>query len=130
MVPAKWYPAEDSKEPIQVIVSLPEQKVFVYKGDKLLVTSRVSSGKTGYSTPSGVFSILQKNRHHRSNIYSSAPMPFMQRLTWSGIALHGSNSVPRNRPASHGCVRMRNTDVVALFDLVEEGTEVDIVQAK
>ncbi|MDH3582109.1 MAG: L,D-transpeptidase family protein, partial [Hyphomicrobiales bacterium] len=103
--PAAWYPDKTQKDPVQIIVSLPDQKATVYQGDKVLVTSRVSSGKKGHTTPSGVFSILQKNRFHRSNIYSRAPMPFMQRLTWSGIALHASNSVP-NYPASHGCVRL------------------------
>jgi len=130
MVPAKWYPAEDSKEPIQVIISLPEQKIFVYKGDKLLTTSRVSSGKTGYATPSGVFSILQKNRYHRSNIYSSAPMPFMQRLTWSGIALHGSNSVPKDNPASHGCVRLPQAFASQLFRFTEKGAHVIVANEK
>ena len=130
IVPAKWYPAEDSKEPVQVIVSLPEQKLFVYKGDKLLVTSRVSSGKTGYSTPSGVFSILQKNRFHRSNIYSGAPMPFMQRLTWSGIALHGSNSVPKGRPASHGCVRLPHAFASQLFRFTQKGAHVVVANEK
>jgi lipoprotein-anchoring transpeptidase ErfK/SrfK len=66
----------------------------VYAGGKLIASSLVSTGKEGYSTPTGVFSILQKRKFHRSNIYSRAPMPFMQRLTWSGIALHGSNQVP------------------------------------
>jgi len=130
MVPAKWYPAKDRKDPIQVIVSLPEQKLFVYQGDKLLVTSRVSSGKTGYATPSGVFSILQKNRFHRSNIYSGAPMPFMQRLTWSGIALHGSNSVPKDRPASHGCIRLPQSFASQLFRFTQKGAHVIVANEK
>ncbi len=130
IVPAKWYPAEKSKDPIQVIISLPEQKLFVYQGDKLLVTSRVSSGKTGYATPSGVFSILQKNRFHRSNIYSNAPMPFMQRLTWSGIALHGSSSVPKDNPASHGCVRLTHAFASQLFRFTEKGAHVIVANEK
>lgn len=129
MTPAKWYPAEDTKDPVQVIVSLPEKRLTVYKGDKLLVTSRISTGKTGYATPSGVFSILQKNRYHRSNIYSGAPMPFMQRLTWSGIALHGSNAVP-NFPASHGCIRLPTAFASQLFRFTQKGAHVIVANEK
>lgn len=127
--PPSWAPKETSKEPIQLIVSLPEQKVTVYQGGKALTTSRVSSGKPGYSTPSGMFSILQKNRYHRSNIYSGAPMPYMQRLTWSGVALHASNSVP-NRPASHGCVRLPHAFASQLFRFTEKGAHVVIANEK
>ncbi len=122
--PAKWYPSEESKDPIQIIVSLPKQQLTVYKGGKPLITSRLSSGKPGFSTPSGVFSILQKNRVHFSNIYRGAPMPFMQRLTWSGIAFHGSNSVPVNRPASHGCIRLPHAFARQLFKFTEKGAHV------
>ena len=80
-----------------------------------------SSGKSGYSTPSGVFSILSKNRYHYSNIYRGAPMPYMQRLTWSGIAFHGSNSVPKDRPASHGCIRLPHSFASQLFKFTEKG---------
>lgn len=124
-VRADWHPKTDVKDPIQVIVSLPDQNLTVYVADKPLVTSRISSGKVGYSTPSGVFSILGKNKFHRSNIYSGAPMPFMQRLTWSGIALHGSNSVP-NRPASHGCVRLPTSFASQLFSFTQRGVHVVI----
>lgn len=126
-VPAKppaWARAED-KNPAQIIVSLTNQKVTVFQGDKALTTSRVSSGKKGHATPTGVFSILGKSRWHRSNIYSGAPMPFMQRLTWSGIALHASNSVP-NHPASHGCVRLPNAFAPQLFKFTEMGAHVVI----
>ncbi|MDA7948509.1 MAG: L,D-transpeptidase family protein [Hyphomicrobiaceae bacterium] len=129
-IPApKWAANDGSKDPVQIVVSLPDQKLTVYQGDKALTTSRVSSGKPGYSTPSGVFSILQKNRHHRSNIYSGAPMPFMQRLTWSGIALHASNSVPRH-PASHGCVRLPHAFAGQLFRFTEMGAHVVIANEK
>ncbi len=127
--PPKWASNGNSKDPVQIVVSLPDQKLTVFQGDKALTTSRVSSGKPGYSTPSGVFSILQKNRHHRSNIYSNAPMPFMQRLTWSGIALHASNSVP-NHPASHGCVRLPHAFASQLFRFTEMGGHVVIANEK
>ncbi len=125
-----WFPKEELKDPIQVIVSLPEQKLTVYRGDKPLVTSRLSSGKSGYSTPSGVFSILSKNRYHYSNIYRGAPMPYMQRLTWSGIAFHGSNSVPKDRPASHGCIRLPHSFASQLFKFTEKGAHVVVANEK
>ncbi len=129
--PAKpaWYTDATEKDPVQLIVSLPDQKVTVYQGDKPLVTSRVSTGRKGYTTPSGVFSILQKKRHHRSNIYGGASMPFMQRLTWSGVALHASNSVP-NRPASHGCIRLPPSFAGQLFRFTEEGAHVIVARGK
>ena len=119
----EWVTSEDSKDPVQIVVSLPEQKLTVYQGVEPIVTSRISSGKAGHSTPAGVFSILRKKRYHRSNIYSGAPMPFMQRLTWSGIALHQSNAVP-DYPASHGCVRMPTAFASQLFKFTETGIHV------
>lgn len=118
-----------SKDPVQIIISLPEQSITVYRGSQVVVKSRVSSGKPGYSSPSGVFSILQKNRKHRSNIYSDAPMPFMQRLTWSGIALHASNSVP-DYPASHGCIRLPYNFASQLFKYTSMGAHVIVANEK
>ncbi len=122
---AGWISDQAANEPVSIIVSLPEQRLTVYRGGMALVTSPVSTGKKGYATPSGVFSILSKNRHHKSNIYSNAPMPFMQRLTWSGIALHSSNSVP-NYPASHGCVRLPDAFAGELFRFTSRGAHVII----
>ncbi|WP_143523444.1 L,D-transpeptidase family protein [Pararhizobium arenae] len=113
--------AED--RPLQVIVSKQQQSLVVYDGDTVIATSHVSTGKKGHATPTGIFSILQKARHHRSNIYSNAPMPFMQRLTWSGIALHASGHVPAY-PASHGCVRMPNDFAKSLFGMTSMGMHV------
>lgn len=109
--------------PLQVIVSKQQQSLVVYDGDTVIATSHVSTGKKGHSTPTGIFSILQKARHHRSNIYSDAPMPFMQRLTWSGIALHASGHVPPY-PASHGCVRMPNDFAKSLYGMTGMGMHV------
>lgn len=120
-----WYPDKSEKDPTTIVISLSKQRVAVYQGDKQLVTSRVSSGKRGHATPKGVFSILSKARWHRSNIYSGAPMPYMQRLTWSGIALHASNSVP-HYPASHGCVRLPTSFASQLFYFTKTGTHVVI----
>ncbi len=90
--------------PLFGIVSIASQHIDVYGANGSIARSRVSTGTAANPTPTGVFSILQRNRYHESNIYSNAPMPFMQRLTWSGIALHEGN-VP-NYPASHGCIRL------------------------
>ena len=91
-------------EPLIAVVSIADQHIEVFGPRGSVARSRVSTGKPGFDSPTGVFSILQRNRYHESNIYSNAPMPFMQRLTWSGIALHQGN-VPNYR-ASHGCIRL------------------------
>lgn len=119
-----WRKPSGSKDPVQIFVSLPKQELIVFQGDKVIVKSKISSGKPGKDTPAGVFSILHKNRRHRSNIYGSS-MPFMQRLTWSGIALHESKSVPPT-PASHGCVRLPNGFAAQLFKYTNSGMHVVI----
>lgn len=124
----KWWLNENKDGPVQVVVSMEDQEATVYVGDRVVARSRVSTGKKGHTTPTGVFSILQKNRHHRSNIYSNAPMPYMQRLTWSGIALHSSKSVP-NYPASHGCVRLPNDFARKLFKFTDKGAHVVIAKS-
>jgi len=90
--------------PVTVVVSVPEQVAYVYRGDVLIGASSVSTGKPGHETPIGAFTILQKELDHHSNLYDDAEMPFMQRLTWDGVALHAGRVM--NRPASHGCVRL------------------------
>ena len=111
--------------PLQIVVSKDLQSLKIYDGDTIVATSNVSTGKAGHSTPTGIFSILEKKRTHFSNLYDSAPMPYMQRLTWSGIALHASNSVP-SYPASHGCVRLPNDFARMLFGLTRRGGHVVI----
>ncbi len=92
-----------------------------------VLQTRVSSGQPGHSTPAGVFSIIQKNRYHESNIYSGAPMPFMQRITWSGIALHAG--VVPNYPASHGCIRLPYDVAQRLFGMTKMGMRVLVATA-
>ncbi len=99
-----WHPEISPQGPIVLVVSLPEQKAYVYRNGVLIGASTVSTGKPGHATPTGVFTILQKHEDHYSNLYNDAPMPYMQRLTWSGVALHAGR-LP-GYPASHGCVRM------------------------
>lgn len=113
--------------PFQIYVSKADQSLAVYDGDKIVATSKVSTGKPGHTTPSGIFSILEKRKYHESNLYSNAPMPFMQRLTWSGIALH-EGKVP-NHPASHGCVRLPKGFAKTLFQMTERGAHVIITDA-
>ena len=111
--------------PISIVVSISQQLAYVYRGGNLIAVSTVSTGKAGHRTPIGEFTILQKNKFHRSNIYSNAPMPFMQRLTWDGIALH-AGKLP-GYPASHGCIRLPNAFARQLFDLTEMGAQVSVI---
>jgi len=110
---------------LQVIVSKDTQSLNVYDGGQLVASSKVSTGKPGHETPTGIFSVLEKQKYHESNLYSAAPMPFMQRLTWSGIALHEAKSVP-NYPASHGCVRLPAAFAKSLYKITEPGVHVII----
>ncbi len=105
-----------------VVVSLPEQMAHVYRGGVRIGRSTISSGKPGHDTPTGVFPILQKRRVHHSNLYNNAPMPFMQRLTWDGVALHAGQSP--GDPASHGCVRLPRKFAEELFAITEHGVNV------
>ncbi|HWU63171.1 MAG TPA: L,D-transpeptidase family protein [Ensifer sp.] len=113
---------------LQIVVSRDLQSLKVFDGDKVVATSKVSTGKPGHETPTGIFSVLEKQKFHRSNKYSDAPMPWMQRITWSGVALHESNSVP-NYPASHGCVRMPAAFAQELYKMTERGVHVIITDA-
>lgn len=118
-------PESKSEAPVLMLVSLKNQSIRVFSGNTLVAHSKVSTGKKGHTTPTGIFSILQKKRRHHSNIYSRAPMPFMQRLTWSGIALHESKSVP-SHPASHGCVRLPRAFAKQLYRYTDLGAHVII----
>ncbi|MFZ0176556.1 MAG: L,D-transpeptidase family protein, partial [Pseudolabrys sp.] len=110
--------------PLQIIISIADQRISLYENGALIARSSVSTGVEGHPTPLGVFSVLSKQKWHRSNIYSAAPMPYMQRLTWSGIALHAGN-LP-GYPASHGCIRVTNDFAIRLWHLTKRGTRVII----
>src|SRR5881227_3496490 len=109
-------------EPIMAIVSLRKQRITVYDANSWIVRAPVSSGQKGRETPAGIFSVIQKEADHYSNLYDDAYMPHMQRITWSGIALHGG-PLP-GYPASHGCVRMPFAFAARLFDLTRMGMRV------
>jgi lipoprotein-anchoring transpeptidase ErfK/SrfK len=110
--------------PLIIAVSIDQQKVRVYDANGLFAESPVSTGMKGHSTPMGVFSVIQKNKMHRSNIYSGAPMPYMQRITWSGVALHAG--VLPGYPASHGCIRMPTAFAVKMWNWTRMGARVII----
>jgi len=99
--------------------------MYVFKDGALWDTSPVSTGKPGKDTPAGVFPILQKRVHHRSNIYSNAPMPHMQRLTWGGIAIH-AGKLP-GYPASHGCIRLPRDFARSLYQITKMGETTVVV---
>lgn len=115
-----WMPQKSPNGPVAIIVSLPDQLVHVYRGGVRIGPSTCSTGKKGSSTPTGGFTILQKDKHHRSSTYNNAPMPNMNRLTWSGVALHAGN-LP-GYPASHGCVRLPLKFSEQLFTVTHVGT--------
>lgn len=117
--------AADDSAPLQIFVSKDTQTLVVYDGDQVVTTSNVSTGKRGHTTPSGIFSVIEKKKTHFSNLYDDAPMPWMQRITWSGVALHESHSVP-SYPASHGCVRMPKAFAKELFSMTKRGYHVVI----
>ena len=114
-----WQPERTGNGQLVVVVSLPEQRAHVYRNGIRIGVSTISSGKPGKETPTGTFEILQKKRMHHSNLYNNAPMPFMQRLTWDGIALH-AGKIP-GYPASHGCVRLPEDFAEKLFAETERG---------
>lgn len=113
-------------EPMTIVVSLDHQKAEVYRGTTLVTSTKVSTGMRGYATKAGVFSILEKKRMHHSNLYSGAPMPYMQRMTWSGTALHAG--VVPGYPASHGCIRLPFSFAPKLFKVTTIGEHVVVAR--
>ena len=127
--PGEWIWGGDSKAmgPMTVIVSLDEQRAYVYRNGLLIAVTTVSTGKPGYETPTGVFTILQKDKDHHSNLYNNAPMPYQQRLTWGGVALH-AGGLP-GYPESHGCIHLPSAFAQKLFDATTLGMTVVIAHS-
>jgi hypothetical protein len=123
-----WHPEISPQGPLMILVSVPEQTMHVYRNGILIGRSTVSTGSKGHATPGGVFSILEKKQTHRSKTYNNAPMPYMQRLTWSGIAMH-SGQLP-GYAASHGCVRLPYDFSQLLFSTTNKGGTVIIGDSK
>lgn len=122
-----WHPERSPYGPVAVVVSLPDQRAYVYRNGVRIGVSTCSTGKPGHETPTGVFTILQKDKDHHSSTYNEAPMPNMNRLTWSGIALH-AGQLP-GYPASHGCVRLPMAFSAKLFTVTHVGTPVIIADS-
>lgn len=123
-----WEPELSPSGPLVVIISLPDQALSAYRNGIRVAYSSISSGTKGRSTPAGVFTILEKEVTHFSNKYHHAPMPYMQRLTWEGVALHGGD-LP-GYPASHGCIRLPHEFAKRLYALTVRGTTVIVVDEK
>ena len=123
-----WHPEISPQGPLMILISIPEQMMHVYRNGVLIGRSTASTGSKGHDTPGGVFSILEKKQEHRSKKYNNAPMPFMQRLTWTGIAMH-SGQLP-GYAASHGCIRLPYDFSVLLFNATSSGGTVVVGDGK
>jgi L,D-transpeptidase catalytic domain len=120
--PVESIASRPAGDPVLAIVSLQRQRITIYDAQGWILRAPVSSGQKGRETPSGIFSVIEKQAEHYSNLYDDASMPHMQRLTWSGIALHGGH-LP-GYPASHGCIRMPFDFAERLFDATQLGLRV------
>jgi hypothetical protein len=123
-----WKPEVSPSGPVVVIVSLPEQTLYVYRNGVRIGRSTISTGKSGHRTPTGVFTILEKNVKHSSSIYKGASMPYQERLTWGGVAMH-AGQLP-GYPASHGCVRLPYEFAQKLYTITDKGTTVIVTDGK
>lgn len=122
-----WHPELAPAGPVVAVVSLDEQRMYVYRNGIAIGVATVSSGRRGHETPPGIYTILEKDRDHHSNLYDSAPMPFMERLTWDGVALHGG-ALP-GYPVSHGCVRLPQAFAEALYAITRYGDTVVVARS-
>ena len=120
--------AAKAKGLLSVVISIDKQRLTLYSDGEPIAHSRVSTGVPGHPTPTGVFSIIQKDRWHRSNIYYNAPMYFMQRITWSGVAMH--EGVVPNSPASHGCIRLPGAFARQMWGITKLGVRVIIAHGE
>src|SRR5262245_2201060 len=125
-LPAARAASHTAGVPVMAGVSLSRQKVTIYDARGKMLEAPVSTGQAGYETPAGLYSVIERKKHHYSNLYENAPMPFMQRITWSGIALH-AGALP-GRPASHGCIRLPYDFAGRLFDMSRRGLRVVVVR--
>ncbi|HLW35003.1 MAG TPA: L,D-transpeptidase [Chthoniobacterales bacterium] len=123
-----WEPELAPSGPLVMIIDLPDQTLSAYRNGVRIAYSSISSGTNRRRTPAGVFTILEKEVTHFSNRYNHAPMPFMQRLTWEGVALHGGD-LP-GYPASHGCIRLPRNFAKRLYSITTRGTTVIVVDEK
>ena len=123
-----WHPEIAPSGPLVLLVSLDEQRAYVYRNGIAVGVTTISSGRFGHRTKPGLFTILQKKVIAYSNLYDNAPMPYMERLTWDGIALHGG--VLPGYPASHGCIRLPQRFAKKLFEVTKLGVVVVVADSK
>jgi len=123
-----WRPEVSPAGPVVILVSLDAQKLYVYRNGVEIGRCTISSGRPGLRTPSGVFTILEKNVVHHSSVYDGASMPFMERLTWGGVAIHAGN-LP-GYPESHGCVHIPLDFAKQLYSVTSNGTTVIVTKQK
>lgn len=121
-----WVPEVAPEGPVLLVVSLATQRAVLYRNGVPIGISTVSTGRRGYRTPTGVFTVLERDVEHYSSLYNNAPMPYMQRLTWGGVALHGGN-LP-GYPASHGCIRLPHEFARLLYGVTRLGMTVVITE--
>ena len=119
------FPAAVPTGPLHIIVSVDQQRASLYANGQFVASTKISTGTKSHPTPMGVFSVIQKNRHHVSNLYH-APMPYMQRLTWSGTAMH-TGPLP-GYPASHGCIRLTDNFAQLLWKATKIGARVVVTR--
>ena len=120
--------ASRAKGLLTVVVSLDRQQLTLYSDGQPIAHSRVSTGTPSHPTPTGVFSVIQKDRWHRSNLYDDAPMFYMQRITWSGVAMH--QGIVPNHPASHGCIRLPEAFAKQLWGVTRLGVRVVVTRGE
>jgi hypothetical protein len=120
-----WMGEAVTTGPVAMVVSITEQRAYVYRNGILIGATTVSTGRPGHPTPTGVFTVLQKQREHQSTIYDGAQMPYMERLTWGGIALH-AGGLP-GYPESHGCIHLPSEFAQRLYAISPNGMTVVIV---
>jgi len=119
-----WLGDAVSSGPLVMVVSITDQRGYAYRNGVLIGATSVSTGRPGYPTPTGVFTVLQKQQEHRSTIYDGAPMPYMERLTWGGVSLH-AGGLP-GYPESHGCIHLPSEFAKLLFGVSSTGMTVVI----
>ena len=122
----EWHPERSPSGPVLMVVSIDDQMAYVYRNGVQIARSTVSTGRAGKETPVGVFQILQRKVDHESNIYKGAKMPYMQRLTWTGIAMH-AGQLP-GYPASGGCIRLPYEFSKKVYGVLSNGSTVAITK--
>jgi hypothetical protein len=123
-----WHPEVSPAGPVVIVINLPEQVLYVYRNGVRIGRSSISSGRAGHRTPTGVFTVLQKNVVHHSSKYHEASMPYMERLTWGGVAIH-AGGLP-GYPESHGCIHIPMDFAKQLYTVTGSGTNVIITNTK